>query len=60
MSIFSVITAIYTVNCQIFALNLKKVTPAKTNLHKYIRGVRDKYEVWEYGYNMIRFGSYNL
>ena len=35
----------YTVNCQFFALNLKKFTPAKKNLHEYIRGVRDKYEV---------------
>ena len=24
---------------------LKKFTPAKKNLHEYIRGVRDKYEV---------------
>ena len=29
MPIFCVITAKYTVNCQIFALNLKKFTPAK-------------------------------
>ena len=45
LPIFCVITAKYTVNCQIFALNLKKFTPAKKNLHEYIRGVRDKYEV---------------
>ena len=45
LPIFSVITAKYTVNCQFFALNLKKFTPAKKNLHEYIRGVRDKYEV---------------
>ena len=29
LPIFCVITAKYTVNCQIFALNLKKFTPAK-------------------------------
>ena len=45
LPIFCVITAKYTVNCQIFALNLKKFTPAKKNLHEYIRGVRDKYQV---------------
>ena len=45
LPIFCVITAKYTVNCQIFALNLKKFTLAKKNLHEYIRGVRDKYEV---------------
>ena len=45
LPIFCVITAKYTVNCQIFALNLKKFTPAKKNLHEYIQGVRDKYEV---------------
>ena len=39
----------YTVNCQIFALNLKKITPAKKNLHEYIRGIRDKYQVWLVG-----------
>ena len=26
--------------------SVKKIIPAKKNLHKYIRGVRDKYEVW--------------
>ena len=31
--------------CQFFALNLQKFTPAKKNLHGYIRGIRDKYEV---------------
>ena len=39
---------IYTkkrVNCQIFALNLKKFTQAKKNLHGYARGARDKYQV---------------
>ena len=46
LPIFCVITAKYTVNYQIFALNLKKFTPAKKNLQEYIRGVRDKYEVW--------------
>ena len=45
LQIFCVITAKYTVNCQTFALNLKKFTPAKKYLHEYIRGVRDKYEV---------------
>ena len=30
----------------IFALNLWKFSQAKKNLHEYIRGVRDKYEVW--------------
>ena len=36
----------YTVNCQIFALNLKKkFTLAKKNLQEYICGARDKYEV---------------
>ena len=45
LPIFGVITTKYTVNCQIFALNLKKFTPTKKNLHEYIRGVRDKYEV---------------
>ena len=45
LPILCVITAKYTVNCQIFALNLKKFTTAKKNLHEYIRGVRDKYEV---------------
>ena len=44
LPIFCVITAKYTVYCQIFALNLKQFTPAKKNLHEYIRGVRDKYE----------------
>ena len=29
----------------IFALNLYKFTPAKKNLHEYVRGVGDKYEV---------------
>ena len=51
LPIFCIITAKYTVNCQIFALNLKKFTLAKKNLHEYIRGVRDKYEVcmgWAY------------
>ena len=46
MPIFCVITAKYTVNCQIFALNLKKFTRAKKKLHEYIRGVRGKYQVW--------------
>ena len=45
LPIFCVITAKYTVNCQIFALNLKKFTPAKKNLHENSRGFRDKYEV---------------
>ena len=35
-------------NCQISALNLKKFTPAKKNLHEYIREVRDKYQVCRY------------
>ena len=34
IAIFCVITAKYTVNCQFFALNLKKFTPAKKNLHE--------------------------
>ena len=38
-------TEIYTVNCQFFALNLQKFTPAKKNLHWYSRGSRDKLEV---------------
>ena len=51
LPIFCVITAKYTVNYQIFALNLKKFTLAKKNLHEYIRGVRDKYEVCAGGAN---------
>ena len=42
---FCVITAKYTVNCQFFALNLSKFTPAKKNLHGHVRGDRDKYQV---------------
>ena len=45
LPIFCVITAKYTVNCQFFALNLWKFTPAKKNLHENSRGFRDKYEV---------------
>ena len=44
LPIFCVITAKYTVNCQFFALNLWKFTPAKKNLHKHARGARDKYQ----------------
>ena len=44
IAIFCVITAKYTVNCQFFALNLSKFTPAKKNLH----GDRDKYQVCVY------------
>jgi len=33
LSIFCVITAKYTVNCQIFALNLKKIYTCQKNLH---------------------------
>ena len=29
-----------------FRVKSEKFTPAKKNLHEYIRGVRDKYEVW--------------
>ena len=36
LPIFCVITAKYTVNCQFFALNLLKFTPAKKNLHENI------------------------
>ena len=39
------IKAKYTVNCQFFALNLSKFTPAKKNLHGHVRGDRDKYQV---------------
>ena len=55
LPIFCVITAKYTVNCQIFALNLKKFTPAKKNLHEYIRGARDKYEVWSPVKSLVKF-----
>ena len=34
---------------QFFALHLKKFTPAKKNLPGYIRGIRDKLEVWAGG-----------
>ena len=30
----------------IFRVKSLKFTPAKKNLHEYIRGVRDKYQVW--------------
>ena len=57
LPIFCVITAKYTVNFQIFTLNLKKFTPAKNNLHKYIRGVRDKYEVCALHCTMCSLGN---
>ena len=41
-------TEIYTVNWQFFALNLKKFTPAKKNLHEHVRGVHGKYQVCNY------------
>ena len=47
LPIFCVITAKYTVNCQIFALNLKKFTPAKKIYTSAARGARDKYQVWK-------------
>ena len=46
LPICCVIAAKYTVNCQFFALNLSKFTPAKKNLHGHRPRVRDKYEVW--------------
>ena len=46
LPIFCVITAKYTVNCQIFALNLKKIYTGQKKLHEYIRGVCDKYQLW--------------
>ena len=45
LPIFCVITAKYTVNCQFFALNLSKFTPAKKKLHGHVRGDREKYQV---------------
>ena len=60
LPIFCVITAKYIVNCQIFALNLKKFTPAKKKLHEYIRGVRDKYQVWLYVIKLLLVATWTL
>jgi len=49
---------IYTVNCQFFALNLKKFTLVKKNLHGYIRGIHDKYEVCDWA--IARCGAGDL
>ena len=46
MPIFCVITAKYTVNCQIFALNLKKFTPARKIYTDGVGRVGDNYLVW--------------
>ena len=45
LSIFCVITAKYTVNCQIFALNLKKFTPARKIYTDGVGRVGDNYPI---------------
>ena len=44
----------------IFCVKSEKITPGKKNLHEYIRGVRDKYEVWSLSQRLgvlISFGG---